>query len=260
MKTFFLSTSVSFSGTATYSEPAESSSESEEDEVQDDSRLLPEPVVDIHIPETLNSHHLRESPPPDFLTSDFQHHPFRGRERSPSPNLPSVVISNIPPQIPNTGTGFPIHPEFVPPEPLRTHVVPPPQIEHLVKVEDVKNNCVLNGRRTSRDKSPAPPPIIPPVPAEVPIKHEPSIEPSLSKEELRCVFIRNQNMRHMIFKEVKRPGKDHGKLFEMLRDLHGPPSVRRSYIRDVIGEARRFKRETLVDKLEQAMDDLISVS
>ena len=67
-------------------------------------------------------------------------------------------------------------------------------------------------------------------------------------------------MRHLIFKEVKRPGKDHGKLFEMLRDLHGPPSVRRSYIHDVIVEARRFKRETLVHKLEQAMDDLISVS
>jgi len=91
-------------------------------------------------------------------------------------------------------------------------------------------------------------------------EHQPGPEPALSKEELRRVFIRNQNMRHLIFKEVKRPGKDHGRLFEMLRDLHGPPSVRRTYIRDVIIEARRFKRESLVDKLEQAMDDLIQVS
>jgi hypothetical protein len=143
-----------------------------------------------------------------------------------------------------------VSPEAPPP-------LPPPV---LLKVEDgVVNNGVVNGRRPSRDKSPAPPPP-PSLPVRAaPVKSDPSPEPELSKEELRCVLIRNQNMRHMIFKEVKRPGKDHFRLFEMLRDLHGPPSVRRSYINDVISEARRFKRETLVDKLEQAMDDLISV-
>lgn len=209
-----------------YSDPGDSSSESDEDDDVEEPRL--EIVNSVHRPEAF--------------------------EDAPSP--PSVVINN-----PVTGNGFSVHSE---PEPVRAVVTqpptpppPPPQVENSVKVENI---FVLNGRRTSRDKSPVPPPLrVAPVPNSVPVKAEPGSEPPLSKEELRCVLIRNQNMRQMIFKEVKRPGKDYTKLFAMLRDLHGPPSVRRSYISDVIGEARRFKRETLVDKLEKSLDDLISV-
>ena len=196
---------------------------------------------------------------PELVDAVDQHQPFRGRERSPSPNLPSVM--SAPALL--TGNGFSTNSDFMP-EPRAIPGVPLiphhyPHVEHFVKVEDVKNNlvAVVNGRRTSRDISPAPPVHVTPAPVKT--EQQPGVEPALSKEELRRVFIRNQNMRHLIFKEVKRPGKDHGKLFEMLRDLHGPPSVRRTYIRDVIIEARRFKRETLVDKLEQAMDDLIQV-
>lgn len=93
------------------------------------------------------------------------------------------------------------------------------------------------------------------------VKQEPkTTEPVWSKEELRCVYIRNQNMRHMIFKEVKRPGKDYSRLFDMLRQLHGPVSVRRAYIQDVMDECKRFKRGTLLHCLEQQMDDLTNVS
>ncbi len=200
---------------------------------------------------------------PELVEAVDHNQPYRGRQRSPSPNLQSAVMS-APALL--TGNGFSANSDFMP-EPRTISGVPSvphhhhhPQVEHFVKVEDVKNNlvAVVNGRRTSRDISPAPPVHVAPAPVKA--EHQPGPEPALSKEELRRVFIRNQNMRHLIFKEVKRPGKDHGKLFEMLRDLHGPPSVRRTYIRDVIIEARRFKRESLVDKLEQAMDDLIQVS
>ena len=252
------------SGTATYSEQVDSSSDSDEEEVPDEpvARLEPEPpTYSQPSPELVNSLHRNAafglSNSEDVLFSPefvepIHERPFVGvRDRSPSPvHPPSIIVSSAPTLTPPvtpphvTGNGFSL-PEFENRTILSEHV----------KVEDVKNNCVLNGRRTSRDISPVPVPIKP----EVPVKIE-HPEPVLSKEDLRCVFIRNQNMRHLIFKEVKRPGKDHGKLFEMLRDLHGPPSVRRSYIHDVIVEARRFKRETLVHKLEQAMDDLISVS
>ena len=212
-------------GTAPYPDPGDSSSESDDDDdVVEDSR-----------PEVVNSAHR----PPEVFDD--------------GPIPPSVVINN-----PVTGNGFSAHAE---PDPVRAVVAQPPappQLENSVKVENI---FVLNGRRTSRDKSPVPPPLrVTPVPPNsVPVKTEPGSEPPLSKEELRCVLIRNQNMRQMIYKEVKRPGKDYTKLFAMLKDLHGPPSVRRSYICDVIGEARRFKRETLVDKLEKSLDDLISV-
>jgi len=85
-----------------------------------------------------------------------------------------------------------------------------------------------------------------------------SRENSINKEESRRIAVLNQNMRQMIYKEVKRPGKNHTKLFEMLSELHGPPSVRREYINDVIREARRFKRESLVYQIEQEMERLIT--
>lgn len=64
-------------------------------------------------------------------------------------------------------------------------------------------------------------------------------------------------MRQMIYKEVKRPGRDHRQLLLMLRDLEGPRQVRLDYIREVIAEARRFKRRTLAELLEDKMEDLV---
>ena len=40
-------------------------------------------------------------------------------------------------------------------------------------------------------------------------------------------------MRQIIYKEVKRPGRNHERLFQMLKELHGPRHVRRDYISEV---------------------------
>ena len=113
--------------------------------------------------------------------------------------------------------------------------------------------------RSSRDNSPVPPSF-----SRQNIKSEPAklatCKSKLSKEELRSINLRNQNMRQIIYKEVKRPGKNHDKLMQMLRDdLHGPPQIRRDYIKEVIAEAGRFKRKALADILEQKMEELVSV-
>ena len=64
-----------------------------------------------------------------------------------------------------------------------------------------------------------------------PLVHHGS-EHGLSREELKSVKLRNQNMRQIIYKEVKRPGLNHDRLMEMLKnDLNGPASVRREYIK-----------------------------
>ena len=205
----------------------------------DEPRL--EIVNSLHRHDDYREPHQLPLPPPPPLPAAIP-------DRIPSPILPSLVITNSGPA---TGNGFTLHPESEPPLSAITHpLIPDPPVK-------VENHCAVNGRRTSRDKSPAPPPLRPIAVAVV--KTEPSQEPELSKEELRCVLIRNQNMRQMIYKEVKRPGKDYSRLFQMLKDLHGPPSVRRTYSHDVISEARRFKRETLVDKLEKSLDDLVQV-
>ena len=67
-----------------------------------------------------------------------------------------------------------------------------------------------------------------------------SPEPSEpSAEELRSIRLRNNNVRQLIYKEVKKPGRGHAELWDMLASLHGPPIVRRQFIQEVRQEAVR---------------------
>jgi len=90
---------------------------------------------------------------------------------------------------------------------------------------------------------------------------EPSISPPTSScqpspEELRSIRLRNNNVRQLIYKEVKRPGRGHTELWDMLAGLHGPPWVRRQFIQEVQQEAVRFKRLRLAEQLQKRSDCL----
>ena len=60
-----------------------------------------------------------------------------------------------------------------------------------------------------------------------------------SAEEMRSIRLRNNNVRQLIYKEVKKPGRAHKELWEMISRLHGPPWVRRQFIMEVKQEAVR---------------------
>lgn len=78
-------------------------------------------------------------------------------------------------------------------------------------------------------------------------------------EERRKVETRNNNMRQIIYKEVKRPGKNYDRLLELLKELHGPADIRQQYIMDVIKEANRFKRNHMAQIIQQNMPNLVSI-
>jgi len=44
-------------------------------------------------------------------------------------------------------------------------------------------------------------------------------------EERRKVETRNNNMRQIIYKEVKRPGRNYDRLLGLLKELHGPADI-----------------------------------
>ena len=71
------------------------------------------------------------------------------------------------------------------------------------------------------------------------VKPAVAVEKKLTPEELRSIKLRNNNVRQLIYKEVKRPGKCHNLLWKMLEELHGPPWVRKQFIREVKQEAIR---------------------
>merc|ERR1719513_470798 len=78
----------------------------------------------------------------------------------------------------------------------------------------------------------------------------------LSPDELRSIRLRNNNVRQLIYKEVKKPGRGHAELWDMLASLHGPPIVRRQFIQEVRQEAVRFKRLRLAEQLQKRSDSL----
>ena len=63
---------------------------------------------------------------------------------------------------------------------------------------------------------------------------------SLTSDEIRSIKLRNNNVRQLIYKEVKKPGKSHGELWEMLANLHGPAYIKQQFIQEVRLEAIRF--------------------
>jgi len=111
--------------------------------------------------------------------------------------------------------------------------------------------------RRSNGQSPVAPPLVETTPPATPPAPTGQQDSSvLTKEELRSIKLRNNNARQLIYKEVKRPGKKHEKLWEMLAQLHGPPWVRKHFILEVRQEALRFKRRDLADQLQSRCEKL----
>ena len=114
--------------------------------------------------------------------------------------------------------------------------------EEVVVVKKVVKNHVDSNHDMANDKAK--------------VKRSASVE-SLSPEELRSIKLRNNNVRQLIYKEVKKPGKSHTELWEMLANLHGPPYIKRQFIQEVRQEAIRFKRLRLAEQLQRRSEAMM---
>eukprot|EP00090_Calanus_glacialis_P010292 TRINITY_DN18670_c0_g1_i1.p1 TRINITY_DN18670_c0_g1~~TRINITY_DN18670_c0_g1_i1.p1 ORF type:complete len:1021 (+),score=350.25 TRINITY_DN18670_c0_g1_i1:76-3138(+) len=135
------------------------------------------------------------------------------------------------------------------------------------KVNNMQNELVIrstaNGDNGVCEGRASPPPSsLPSSPSPDPAPECSSPTPSLgepSEEELRSIKLRNNNVRQLIYKEVKKPGRGHTELWDMLATLHGPPTVRRQFIQEVRQEAVRFKRLRLAEQLQKRSDSMSCV-
>jgi len=138
---------------------------------------------------------------------------------------------------------------ITPQDSQRDNLTPP-----LTSIPDVKTKLELNGGKngvyesrveTPEERSPSP------------VLSDPEKQAcNLSAEELRSIKLRNNNVRQLIYKEVKKPGRQHKELWDMLAKLHGPPWVRMQFILEVRQEAVRFKRRELAEELQSRSDSL----
>ena len=128
----------------------------------------------------------------------------------------------------------------IPPIPIESSTIPEEPVNN-------ENHELNNGSKSPAKKKP-------------PTSTKPVSQPSKiwDIEERRKVETRNNNMRQIIYKEVKRPGRNYDKLLELLKELHGPAEIRQQYILDVMKEAKRFKRNHMAEIIMQNMPNLVS--
>jgi len=127
------------------------------------------------------------------------------------------------------------------------------------KVSNMQGDLVIRSTANGDNGIGSPHPSPPTSPSPENTQPSPSSSPEPSEpspEELRSIRLRNNNVRQLIYKEVKKPGRGHAELWDMLASLHGPPIVRRQFIQEVRQEAVRFKRLRLAEQLQKRSDSL----
>ncbi|XP_011245900.2 uncharacterized protein LOC270599 isoform X1 [Mus musculus] len=75
-----------------------------------------------------------------------------------------------------------------------------------------------------------------------------SLRPNLSNYEIKCALMT----------EIRRFGRQYGRLFKILQEVQGPVEVRIQFVEFSIKEAARFKRRHLIQYLEKILEKLKS--
>lgn len=77
--------------------------------------------------------------------------------------------------------------------------------------------------------------------------------------DTQATKVYNKELRMACFKEVKKPGRDFRRLFNQLNTLQGSYESRLKVVKEVVNEAGRFKRHSLVKLLSQFLDSMTNM-
>ncbi|XP_026476491.1 integrator complex subunit 6-like [Ctenocephalides felis] len=72
-----------------------------------------------------------------------------------------------------------------------------------------------------------------------------------TKQDLLDIKKHNLSVRKLVYKEVRRPGRNFAPLFDHLETMQGTLDVRVLLVKEIIKECLRFKRKTLASLLEE---------
>nr|XP_023687521.1 integrator complex subunit 6-like isoform X1 [Paramormyrops kingsleyae] len=67
---------------------------------------------------------------------------------------------------------------------------------------------------------------------------------------------RNAELKLLITREIRKPGRRYEKIFYFLKQLHGSLSVRLIFLQNIIKEAGRFKKRVLVEQLQSFLEEI----
>ncbi len=69
---------------------------------------------------------------------------------------------------------------------------------------------------------------------------------------------KNNHMKPLIFKEVKRPGRNYDRLMTLLKEIQGPINIKEQFVLEVVREASRFKRTNLAEYIVKNMECIVA--
>lgn len=67
----------------------------------------------------------------------------------------------------------------------------------------------------------------------------------------------NRQLRRVVFKELRKPGRNFDQLFDELNKMQGDLATRLAFVQDVVNEAMRYKRKRVVELLEEYKQSMI---
>ncbi|XP_038171565.1 integrator complex subunit 6-like [Arvicola amphibius] len=70
----------------------------------------------------------------------------------------------------------------------------------------------------------------------------------------------NYGIKHALMSEIRRYGRQYGRIFKLLDEVRGPLEIRLHFVRFAIKEAARFKRYHLIYYLEKLLEKMMSDS
>ncbi|XP_042125315.1 uncharacterized protein LOC107399368 [Peromyscus maniculatus bairdii] len=70
----------------------------------------------------------------------------------------------------------------------------------------------------------------------------------------------NAEIKRQLMKEIRRYGRNYGRIFKLLEEVQGPLEVQIQFIEFTIKEAARFKRRHLIQFLEKKREEILSQS
>uniref|UniRef100_A0A3Q3IGN1 VWFA domain-containing protein n=1 Tax=Monopterus albus TaxID=43700 RepID=A0A3Q3IGN1_MONAL len=70
----------------------------------------------------------------------------------------------------------------------------------------------------------------------------------------------NNELRVLITKEIRKPGRHYEKIFLLLKDIQGTLDTRLIFLQNIIKEAARFKKRVLIEQLENLLEEIHSRS
>ncbi|KAG7176055.1 Integrator complex subunit 6-A-like [Homarus americanus] len=165
------------------------------------------------------------SPPEERTnTLPIDIHPMLNGDVTPPP--PSVRDEEVNQSV---SEAFEMDYDILPPAPSRT---PPPEI---IYDDGVEKNGIVNNSESRRATS------TPITPADT-----------------QATKTYNKELKMACFKLVKKPGRDFRQLFDQLNTVQGSYESRLKMVNDVVHEASRFKRHSLVKLLSQFLDSMMN--